>query len=123
MSKEYAVLNKPGFKVIMGSQSNKVWTRIHNGERATSPYVNLHRWWTGIKEYEVAEYISLKSKINHWKRRKKSKQFDGGKFAQYNQSLQELLEEYDEGNILGDMVKYEWATDFISKEAMEMFIF
>lgn len=123
MSKEYAVLNKPGFKVIKGSPTNQVWTRIHNGERATSPYVNPHRWWTGIKEYEVAEYISLRSKIDYWKIRKKKQDFEPHKFASYNASLDKLLEDYDETEILDKIIDYGWIDDFLNKAAVDMFVF
>lgn len=119
--KEYTVLNKPGFKVIRGSGNS--WVRIHNGKIATTPYVNPHRWWLGIKEYEVAEYISLKSKIDYWTPQKWNTYFNGEKYTQYNQTLVELLEKYDESKIINDIIKYEWSDEFLPQAALDMFVF
>jgi hypothetical protein len=121
MSIEYAVLNKPGFKVIKGSGDS--WRRIHNDERATTPYVNPHRWWLGIEEYEVAEYISLKSKIDYWTPRQRKRDFDAEKFAQYNVSFNSLLLKFDEAEIMVKLSQYEWAGDILPKSVSDMFIF
>jgi hypothetical protein len=119
---EFAVLNVPGFKVVR-TDDGKNWERIHNGDWATTPYVNPHRWWTGIREYEVAEYISLKSKIKYWTPRQNKRDFSREKFESYKKSFDHLLESYDEDEIMCNIAEYEWATDFLAKETIEMFIF
>lgn len=118
---EYAVLNVPGFKVIKGSGSD--WTRIHNGEKATSPFVNPDRWWTGIHEFEVAEFISLTSKIRYWTPRQKKRDFDREKFVSYKDSLEKLKEKYDEGEIYIKMAQYSHLDSFLPKVAVDVFIF
>jgi len=121
---EYAVLKVPGFKVLGFDEMNDGnWNRIHTGEDATSPYVNEHRWFVGITEYHVAEYIALKSKINHWKGRKQNKMFRSVKFTQYENSLNELVENYTIDTICSDLNKYNELLVFLPKDAKEMFIF
>jgi len=118
---EYAVLNVPGFKILKGSNGN--WIRIHTGEKATTPYQNTHRWWLGITDYEVAEYISLKSKIKYWAPRQKKRDFNPLKFAQYKDSLGQLLEEYDESEIIIKITNYKWCNEFLPQAAKDMFVF
>lgn len=119
---EYAVLNVPGFKLLKKDEHGD-WTRVHTGEWATTPYQNPHRWWTGIKESEVGEYMSLKAKIKYWTPRQNKRDFNPEKFLLYKKSLDESINNYSEDDILYKIAQYEWAEDFMPKAAVDMFVF
>lgn len=121
---EYAVLNVPGFKIVRGTPSEKHWYRVGKhveGERATTPYQNPHRWWKGIKDLEVAEYIANKAKVAHWKGRKKSRDFDPERFASYEANLEKLKK--NEHKIIYKMAANDEVAHLIPKDVRDAFIF
>ncbi len=118
---EYAILNVPGFKILYGSGNS--WVRLHTGEKATSPYVNPERWWTGIENKELAEYIALSTKIKYWSARKRKRDFDSNKFMLYKAHLEKLLSDNSEGRIISLLSFDGRFNHLLPKTIQDIFIF
>ena len=122
--REFAVLKVPGFKVLGYDELNDgKWNNIHTGADAAAPYVNEHRWWTGITEYHVAEFVALKSKIHHWKGRKQHRDYKVEKFNQYLENLDLLFSNYGESTIYKDIYEYPELRIFLPKKMQDIFVF
>ena len=120
MQPEYAILKKPGFKILKGNGDN--WIRVHTNQKAATPYMNKDIWFLNIYDADLAEYISLTLKINYWRPRQNHKDFNIDKYKTYNDARNRLISN-NNSKIQELLIIDGRFDDLLAKNIVDIFIF